>query len=236
MKEFNLLYFKNLLDIALSKFFDLYGRSFAKIDGKYVLAKAMNKGKLQQIIRELIVVELKKHIVEYDILKPRYFIIIGACMPKDNLMLKFKDGKYFPSKLQKLIDSDYQIKYVLKEKDIQFDLVTFNQICIEIFNDFFVKNKVDRILGKNYVKNVIFVTHKNMDCYMIFKTLKAILGKANCKNMYLEKFKDINIPIVAVNDMIEKYVHNKSGINNDNDFKFAMNEIKEFITAKVQFN
>lgn len=37
-------------------------------------------------------------------IKDGILLVIGACYPKDNLLLKFKDDCYFPSKLAKAIE------------------------------------------------------------------------------------------------------------------------------------
>lgn len=61
--------------------------------------------KLAGVLKKTIVDVLRKHAVKYDRLKPTYYLIIGACMPKDNMLLKYKDMQYFPQKLDKLVNS-----------------------------------------------------------------------------------------------------------------------------------
>lgn len=231
MPKFNLLYFKNLLDISLCKFFELYNDDFQKINGKYVLS-TISKSKLVSIFRTLIIQTLKEHLIEYDILHPNYYLIIGACNPKDNILLSNKEQSYFPVKLQKCIDSEYKLKYLLKEKDIDIDIIQFNDICLEIFNDFFAKNKVGKYFGKQFEKNVIFITHKHLDCYTMFKVLKSIFGKANCVNMYLEKFSNQKLPIVAINDLIDRYIHDKKSLNKNDQFKNIISEINNYLKLK----
>jgi len=56
-------------------------------------------------LKKAVVGTLMKHAVKYDRLKPTYYLIIGACMPKDNMLLKYKDMQYFPQKLDKIVNS-----------------------------------------------------------------------------------------------------------------------------------
>jgi hypothetical protein len=58
-------------------------------------------------------------------------------MPKDNMLLQCKGKQYFPAKLQSMIDADWQIKWLLKEKDIKIDIIKFNDACMQVFNKMF---------------------------------------------------------------------------------------------------
>ena len=101
--------------------------------------------------------ELLKHIKPISILEPNFYFIIGACEPSKNILLQFKDDKYFPEKLNKIINSEFQLKYILKEKDIKIDLVRFNEMAIDLFNKLFTNERyLQRLLGKEH-RNVIFV-------------------------------------------------------------------------------
>lgn len=116
---FNLIYNKALIDRAFVKFFDAYNDSFQKIDDKYVLSKNITRSKLQKIFESCILDELKSFVKPYNILEPNYYLVLGACMPIDNILLSMKNkDQYFPEKLNRLISGKFQIKYVLKEKDI----------------------------------------------------------------------------------------------------------------------
>jgi hypothetical protein len=232
MPKFHLLYFKNILDIALIKFFDDYNDSFVKINGKYVLSKQMNKGKLLKIFKQYIKDILLCYIVKYDRLKPNYFFIIGSCLPKDNLLLQFKNKKYFPKKLDLLLNNDNIIKYVLKEKDIDIDIIKFNAAIIELSNSFFNDDFVIKHLGKNF-RNVMFIQHKNIDCYVMFKLLKHFFGNSNCINIFKEKMMYKKLPLVAINDIISKYI-NKSDMNKSEQLKFIAKEIEQYIQERLK--
>ena len=232
MPKFHLLYFKSLLDIAFSKFFEIYGDDFIKQDNRYVLAKSFTTKQLAKIFENTVANELKKVIVPYSAASPAYFVIIGSCMPKDNILLKFNDLNSFPVKLSKLISSDYGIKYVLKEKDIVIDSIKFNDACLMTFNKFFSKDIIAKHFGKDCEKNVMFIAHKMADCYVMFKLLKSIFGKANCINMKTEKFADIASPIVAINDLIDKYSQ-FSKLNKSAELKLMQDEILTYIQSKT---
>jgi hypothetical protein len=223
--QINLLYYKNLLDICFCRFFELYNSSFININGSYVLAENITKSKLSTIFKALLKDELYKCITTMDNISPKYYFIIGACLPKDNILFKYRNNKNFPKKLEKIALAEYQIKYILKEHDIKLDMILFNQIAINIFDELFSnEKKLLRFLGTEY-KNVIFIKHKNLDCYSLFKAIKWIYGKSNCKNLYIEKYKDQHSPLVAINDLIDKYVHNKIIVNKSTEFKQYLTEL-----------
>lgn len=232
--RFNLIYYKNLIDKVFIKFFELYNNDFQKINNKYILSKNINKSKLIKIFEILIFDELKKIIKPYNILQPQYYLILGSCIPAENFLLKLKDSnKYFPEKLTKIILNKFQFKYILKEKDIQLDIIKFNSVIEMLFNKFFCKNLLIKKLGTTY-KNVIFIKHQNLDCYSLFKIIKALYGKSNCWNIYKEKFKNDKSPLIAINDLIDKYIHNKQNLNKNKEFVKIIKEISEFLNEKMK--
>lgn len=226
-----LLYFKNMLDVAFIEFFDEYNDFFEKNDnGQYVLLKALDEGSLEKFFIKSIEKQLKDIVIPYDIINaPNSYFIIGSCNPRDNFLLRFRDNKYFPRKLNDMIfKSKFQLKYLLRENDIKIDMVKFNQACIGAFNHFFQ--------NKSKFNNVIFISHKSLDCYSMFKALKFIIGRSNCINLYEQKFKDVKSPIIALNDLIDKYVHNKQEANKDIKFKRIINELKQFVSLTSNIN
>lgn len=228
LPSYNLLYFKNILDVAFLQFFEDCNDKFVKIDGQYVLAEAFNVAQIEEHFFNVVVKVLNELIKPYDLVKaPEVYFIIGACQPRDNFLLKYK-GEDFPLKLQKTIYDEYSLKYLLNEKDIKVDLVKFNEACVNVFNKIFSSNSSlkDR-------KNVIFMTHKRLDCYSMFKVLKCILGKSRCRNLFKEKFNEVKSPIVAVNDLIDLNIHQKMKANRDQEFKAIVDEIKQFLNLKL---
>ena len=228
LPKYHLLYFKCLLDVAFIQFFDKYNDQFAKYDGKYFFCGAMSKQAIEEFFMKSVQQQLSAIIKPFDVIKaPDYYFIIGACQPKDNFLLNFKD-ETFPKKLAEAIDGKLHLKYFLREQDIVIDMVQFNEICCNVFNKMFFG------CGISSQKHVIFLTHKNLDCYSLFKILKCIFGKANCINMRDQFFGDIRAPIIAVNDLIDKSIHNKTQVNKDKRFKMLFNEVKQFIDMKLE--
>ena len=119
---------------------------------------------------------------------------------------------------------------MLKEHDIKIDRLLMNNACIMLFNEFFSKNEVK--LKKETYKNIMFIQHKNLDCYSVFKLVKHAFGRSNCINMHEELFKDCKSPIVAVNDLIDKYV-NKTCMNISAEFKLAGKELVQYINERI---
>jgi len=104
----NLIYYKHILDLVMIKVFDIFNDDFKKIGDYYVLSSNISKSKLEKILKELFINELKLIVKEWDILNPKYYIIIGSCLPKDNILLNFrKENEYFSDKLSNLIYSDH---------------------------------------------------------------------------------------------------------------------------------
>lgn len=194
-----------------------------------MLSKAISKSKLKTMFKQTAVDVLKEVVEKQDLLHLKHYLIIGACMPKDNLVLSICKCE-FPAK-DKLLNAKYQVKYLLKEQDIKIDNVLFNQVCIDVFNDFFAKNGCKKWLGKEY-SNVEFIVHKQLDCYAMFKVLKHLIGCSNCINLHQEKFKDIKSPIVAVNDLIDKHATDKHLLNKSAAFKVATEEIRQYLKTK----
>ena len=63
----------------------------------------------------------------------------------------------------------------------------------------------------------------------MFKIIKSIYGKANCINLDKTIYLDKKIPLVAVNDLIDKYVHNKATLQKSQDFKNVYEEVKLYL-------
>lgn len=233
MPKIYLIYLKSLLDLVIVKFFEIYNDCFSIVDNRYVLSKKIGKTKLLSMFKRLIFLELQQLITKYDRLHPNYYFIIGSCLPKNNLLLNFKDDKYFPKKLSKLLSSEYNIKYLLKEKDIDINILQFNDMCIELANQLFCKDVIVKTLGAEY-KNVMFIQHSRLDCYTLFKVLKYIYGKSNCTNIFKDKkLNNKKQVIIAINDLIDKYV-NKAEMNKSEELKTIVKEIEQYIQEKIQ--
>src|SRR5574344_106970 len=226
-----LLYYKNVLDLAVIDFFSEYGSSFIKQDSSYVLAKKISKMKLEEFIESSIVRHIKETIKPYSLLDPEYYFIIGACMPRDNMMLKYKSS-YFPAKLDAAVKSKFQYKYLLKENDLKIDMLKMNEAAINVFDKMFESRAhLKHAFGKEY-SSLFFIKHKKLDCYSMFKILKNIYGKDNCINLFESKIKSKSRqPLAAVNDL---YVHDKIKMCKSQEFKLAVEEIHQYADGCIK--
>lgn len=233
MKKINLIYFKHLVDFAFIRFFDEYNNCFVHQNNCYFLKRQIPKKKLHDTLMSYIIDEIKKHTTPYDVLDLKRYVIIGSCFPKDNILLRYKDNTYFPKKLDKLLSSEYQIKYLIKETDIKLNIVEINSIIIDIFNELF-DNKKHNFLRNKY-KNVIFIQHRQLDCYVMFKIIKSLYGKNNCYNIFKhsisENLKRLS-PLIAVNELIDKYIHNKLMLRTDTEYLDIVSEIDQYLKMK----
>ena len=232
--KFNLLYYKALLDKCFVRFFDEGNSWFQKSeDGGYVLAKTLSRSAIEKIFAKYLKEELTQLIKPYSLIEPNFYLIIGACIPKDNLLLKYKDAS-FSKKLEKTISENTTLKYILKEKDIKLDILKFNAAFISLFNKLFrSRREVEWLFGKKY-KNVIFVSHSKLDCYSMFKVIKHIYGRANCWNVHREKLYNMKSPLVAINDLIDRSIRQKAELNKSKEFKMIVAEVQQFLDEKVR--
>lgn len=155
---------------------------------------------------------------------PTWLILIGGCYPESNILLKHRDSSdYFPAKLEKLIKTRPSVKWILAEQDIDVDLELFNEIFSEIFTEFASK----KISLKPSFRNVVCISHKSLDCYMLFKIIKWIYGKSVCSNVYeTSGLSRASLPVVAVNDLLSRYIHNKQAVNRSSEFRKCALEVK----------
>lgn len=229
MPKICLLYYKNILDLVFKRFFEEHNDFFTKIDGRYVLSNDFNYFHIKKLFVQYISEEIKYLITPYSNDNPNYYFIIGSCSPKNNLLMKYRDKGYFPLKLYNMIKMKYDIKYFIKEKDISINIIKFNEVLIEIFNDLFKSRKnIDKYIGKEY-QNLFFIQHRNLDCYCMYRIVKYLYGKSNCINLHKEKLSEVGQVIVALNDLICKYVHSKRELIKSDDFKSIRDEISGYI-------
>lgn len=228
--KLNLIYYKCIVDIALEKLVNYCGDMFTREHGKYVLSLSISKKRLEDALEKLVDKEIESIIEQYS--KDDVFLVIGSCYPKDNLLLKLKDHCYFPGKLSKLIDSRPTLKWLLVEEDIEIDIDLFNELFIKIFNKKFSKKEPKRS-SHTKPSRVLFVSHSNLDCYMMFKTIKWAYGSSNCTNVWKDKLSNRKQNLVALNDLVSKYVHNKSRANKSLELKRYAQEVKDFLDKRL---
>ena len=62
----------------------------------------------------------------------------------------------------------------------------------------------------------------------MFKVIKYIYGRNSCVNVWKDEFKDKRQCITAVNDLIDKYVNNKTAMNKSRKFKNIVEEVRQY--------
>lgn len=224
--KINLLYYKNVLDLVMETFFTEFNDFFTRSEEKtYVFSSSISRSGLKKILRDLILSTVKKVVLEAEDSCCSYWFLIGGCYPKNNLILKFRDPSgYFPAKLAKFIEEKPTIRWILIEKDIKLDFELLNELFSELFSELCTK----KLKLEKQLSNVIFISHKNLDCYMVFKILKWIYGKTACVNVYKKNgLVDKKLPLVAINDLVSRYIHNKQALNKSKDFKYCALEVKQ---------
>lgn len=230
--KISFLYYKHLLDLAIVKFVDDFNDSFTKMDdGSYLFSSDVSRIKVKKYFLDAIESKVVELAGIWDEKNPRCLVIIGSCVPKDNILLSFRDkSDYFPDKLDTILEKMPSVRWILREKDIKFDLLELNSILIEVFDDLFKRSADSKAKRKQSLKNVMFVSHKNLDCYATFKILKWMYGRSATVNLYEEtKLNTKTLPLIAINDLLGKYVRNRVAMNKSADFKRCAREVKHFV-------
>ena len=228
--KLDLIYYKNLLDIAIGKFVQMHEDCFKKDGNAYVLGLNASKTKLQQEVETCIDTALSSIISKFGD-KDDVFLVIGSCYPKDNLLLSFKDDIYFPKKLSALIAENPALKWLMVEKDVEIGIDLFNELAMNVFNRRFCKQCPRR--SRIVHPKTIYVAHSKLDCYMMFKIIKWAYGSSNCCNVWKEHLQGMKSNLVAVNDLVSKYVHNKSRMNKSKEFRQCALEVKDFLNERL---
>lgn len=224
--RFLLLYWKSVLNDCLLEFFRRHNVDFSKGGGKYVLGKAYSKSALADEFRELAVAELSKYAPVWDPMRPEYLFVIGGCEPEDSLLLKTPRGKRISLSAW---SRPRGLKYFLAENDIDVDMKAFIGAFDSVFARFF-SGEDEWLNGR---RNVVFVKHKLLDCYTVFKALKFIYGPSACVNTYKEKGESARECLLSLNELVDADVTDKTSLNGMPEFKKAVKELKAFLEEKI---
>lgn len=226
--KISFLYYKNLLDLACIEFFRVCNDLFAKQpDGTYLFSSGASRLKLKKFFKVAIEHKIKALAKPWSIEDPSCLVVIGSCFPRDNILLDFRDkSEYFPKKVLRVLEVKPTLKWILREKDVKVDISILNELFLELFNEI-LEQKSAKHIGD--FKNVMLVSHKKLDCYSIFKILKWKYGKTATSNLYVEEGLDTKcLPLVALNDLLSKYIHNKARISKMGEFKQCASELLQY--------
>ena len=231
--KLNLLYWKCLLDIVVEKMFNTFGSLFTKTSsGIYVFSGGWSEHKMHSLfescLKEVMCEVISRNCDRYD-----KFIVISSCWPKDNMLLSLKDSSYFPKKLDLLIKTKPGVKYLLREKDICIDIESLNRMFIDAFNKMFNDRRYAERIAGNCSSSIVFLSHSRLDCYALFKIVKHIYGSSNCVNIWKEKMSKQTPHLVAVNDLISKYIAKKTCMNRSQELKACAKEVKDYLKEEI---
>lgn len=231
LPKINYIYYKNLLDLVFVRFFDDFNSSFSRdINDVYVFSSNVSRTALKDYFLKTIKKEIFKISEPWTITDPSWTIVIGSCYPSKNIVLDYRKDEYFPAKLTKFLEEHPSIRWVMRESGIDIDIELINEVLWEIFVDF-ISSKAK--LGNEY-KNVIFIVHDRLDCYTVFKILKWLYGKSSCVNLYeKENMSRMNLPLVSINEVISKYIHNKTKMNTSKELKVFSSELKQYVDSHI---
>lgn len=234
--KINLIYYKNILDNVLCRFFEDCNGLFSKDGDLYVFSGRTSRTSLKKILTAYFIEELGKVITDYDVLKPNYYFVIGSCLPCDNMLLSHLSDERIPKKLKLFIRQHPSIKYVLNEHDIKIDFEMFNGIFEEIFNGFFgSRKKVLDSFGKNKT-NLRFIKYENLDCYSLYRMVKDMFGKINVVNLHRKNLDNMKNVMRSLNEVIGSYVLKKKEICRDRDLDMVRREIRAYIENCIAGN
>jgi len=222
--KFKLIYYKHLLENAFSRFIGRHGDDFARDDGKYVFSSTVSRKRIKNELEHDISSEISGYAGGFSVEKPEYLIVIGSCFPRSNILLKnLPHGVYIPEKLMRYMEEHPDVRYFHREKDLKFDDESMNCVFEELFN---------RFVGNPPGRNVVFIRHRNLDCYLMFKVLKRIYGSANVVNLHDEMKGDMRDSLVSINGWILKYAKKRNIINND-DMRLTVEEIHQHLRERI---
>ena len=222
--KFKLIYYKHLLENAFSGFIGRHCDEFTRDGGSYVFSSVVSRKRLGDELERDIVAEISRHVGGFSVSKPEYLIVIGSCFPRSNILLKhLPSGVYIPERLKRYMEEHPDVKYFHRERDLKFDDESMNCIFEETFN---------RLLENPPRRNVVFIRHRNLDCYLMFKALKRIYGSANVVNLHDERKDDMRDSLVSINGWILKYARKRNMINGD-DMRLTVDEIRQHLMERI---
>lgn len=224
------LYYKHLLDLVFIEFFEKFNGSFSRdCNGEYLFSSDISRTKLKNFFKKSLLEKIDSISKPWSSLEPSCLVLVGSCFPRDNIILKFRDEQeYFPVKLNTVLSEKPSLKWILRERGIKLDIQEINSILVALFDELLEKST--KHAGR--FKNIMVVTHKHLDCYAIFKILKWMYGKSSSVNLYEEiGLASKNLPLVALNDIASRYIHNKATMNKSTEFKQYAEELKQYASG-----
>ena len=221
----NLIFYKHLADHALYDYFS--NGKWTEEDGRFVHIDNRTASSIREEIENLILEKLMSVVSPWDISNPSRYLVIGACRPSDNFLLDLQSGWMVKDNTMKLVKGKYPVRYIFREREITDDLVKVNGMLEDIFVKYFDKANLLKRIGQEY-GNVMFIRHRRLDCYMMFKLIKYIFGAANCVNLFSKRGIRNNRVILSVNEMIDNDLDKRS-IKGSIQLSMITKEVRQYL-------
>ena len=227
-------YYKVVNDLVV-KFIKDHESEFTKDSDSYVFSKNVTDCYLRKYFFRSFIDWIVLNTKQKSTIEPHYYFFVNNCKPKDNILLKIKNGEYFPKKLERLIAEDGDVEFYLREKDVKIDIRRFNSIISWCFEFLFEnRGKFIRKIGEER-SNVHLVQHRRLDYVTFKKIFRHMFGR---KNVIKNQIDPENEKLVNVNILLNTYIKNKVKLNSDLEFKETVleveNYIKEVLNGKEQ--
>ena len=232
------IYFKQLADRAFQRFLSERNGDFTKLerDGGtlYVYSGTKSRNSLRSMFREWILSDLFSLFPEFDIERPVYNFVLGSCIPRENALLRCVRGNsYFPEVLRKILSSGKDIRYYPVERDIKIDLDLFNSVLEDVFIDLFDRKRAKKFLGTRF-RNVFFLRHPVLDCYMVFKVLRFSYGRNSVENVVKTEGMKVDVGLRSLNERIDENVSGKIPFLKSESMAPVRDEVMDFVRGCLE--
>lgn len=232
------LYFKQLADRAFQRFLRERNGDFTRQEGKkgtvYVYSGTVSRNTLKNMFLKWILEDIFAIFPEFDLEKPVWNFVLGSCLPRNNVLLRCVSGdSYFPAVLRKILDSGRDIRYYPVERDIKVDLDLFNSVLEDVFLELFDRRKARKVLGNRF-RNVFFLRHSSLDCYMAFKLLRCVYGRNTVGNVVKELDMKVDVGLRSLNERIDEYVSGKISFLKSEMMAPVRTEVLDFVRGCLE--
>jgi hypothetical protein len=171
---------------------------FVKSSGMYVWAESSSKSKRIKMI-DSEVKNVLKLLEEEECKKPDdILVVLSPCLPKDNVLMSLKKS-LVSSKLRMFIEEHPDVKWLLREKDIDIDIKLLNEAASKSASKMMsesIKHK-----SRCAMSRIVVLAHRKLDSHALEKVVEWAYGKSCCEHVEHE---DSHV-LVSVNSLLEKH-------------------------------
>ena len=227
------IYFKQLLDMAFQRFLGDEDGSFTRLESEgkttYVYSGTKSRTALKKKFLLLTVDETFSIFSEFSLENPTYNFVLGGCVPRKNPFLRLFSGENpLPEKLRNVIFSGSDVRYYVPEKDIRVDPIFFNSVFEDVFLELFDRKKARKHLGKLF-RNVFFVRHTYLDCWMAYNVLRMAYGRNFVENVVKSSRMRTDVGLKSVNERIDVIVPGKMSFLKSEMMRPTRDEFLSFV-------